>query len=72
MLRDPPFPLVAAPEPIEIDPLLPELLVPELNTSTPLTPVAPAFALRIVIAPLLLVIPAPPTTPTAPPVWIVL
>ena len=66
------MPAVAAPEPIEIDPLLPELLVPELNNNTPLTPVAPAFALRIVIAPLLVAMPAPPTTPTAPPVWIVL
>ena len=68
MLSDPPLPPVAAPDPIEIEPLLPELDVPELNTSTPLTPVAPALALRIVIAPLLLVMPAPPTTPTAPPV----
>ena len=68
MLNEPPLPVVAAPVPIEIEPLLPELDVPELNTNTPLTPFAPAFALRIVIAPLLLVIPLPPITPTAPPV----
>ena len=37
---------------IEIVPVEPELDVPELNTSTPLTPFAPALALRIVMAPL--------------------
>ena len=52
MLIDPALPLVAAPEPIEIVPVEPELDVPELNTSTPLTPFAPALALRIVMAPL--------------------
>ena len=52
MLTDPALPPVAAPEPIEIVPVLPELDVPELNTSTPLTPFAPALALRIVMAPL--------------------
>ena len=55
----PPLPLVAAPLPTEIDPLLPELDVPELNTSRPLTPVTPAFAVLIEIAPLVLDDPAP-------------
>ena len=67
-----PLPRVAAPLPIEIEPLVPELLVPELNTNTPLTPVAPAFALLIVIEPLVLAIPAPVVIPTAPPVCTVL
>ena len=57
MLIDPALPLVAAPEPIEIEPLEPELVVPELNTSTPLTPAAPAFAVLIVIAPLVVAMP---------------
>ena len=72
MLIAPALPLVAAPVPMEIEPLLPELVVPELNTSTPLTPVAPALAVLMLIAPLLLAMPAPLLTPTAPPVWIVL
>ena len=72
ILKAPDFPPVAAPVPMEIEPELPELDVPELNTSTPLTPVAPAFALRIVIAPLELATPAPELTPTAPPVCTVL
>ena len=57
ILIDPALPLVAAPEPIEIVPVLPELDVPELNTSTPLAPFAPAFADLIVIAPLVLEMP---------------
>ena len=52
ILIDPALPLVAAPDPIEIVPVEPELDVPELKTSTPLTPLAPALALRIVMAPL--------------------
>ena len=57
MLIDPALPLVAAPDPIEIVPVEPELDVPELNTSTPLAPFAPAFADLIVIAPLVLEMP---------------
>ena len=52
ILIDPALPPVAAPDPIEIVPVEPELDVPELKTSTPLTPLAPALALRIVMAPL--------------------
>ena len=72
MLTEPAFPVVAAPEPIEIDPVEPELDVPELNTSTPLTPLSPALAVLIVIAPLVLEMPSPVLTPIAPPVWTVL
>ena len=57
MLITPALPAVAAPEPIEIEPLEPELVVPELNTSTPLTPASPAFAVLIVIAPLVVAMP---------------
>ena len=72
MLIDPALPVVAAPEPIEIEPVLPELDVPELKTSTPLTPLSPAFAVLIVMAPLVLAMPCPLLTPIAPPVWTVL
>jgi hypothetical protein len=57
MLIAPALPPVAAPVPIEIEPLVPELDVPELKTSTPLTPLSPLFAVRIVIAPLELALP---------------
>ena len=60
-LTAPPLPLVAAPLPTEIDPLLPELDVPELNTNFPLTPLVPAFFVPIVMAPLLVAVPAPLT-----------
>jgi hypothetical protein len=71
MLIEPALPVVAAPEPIEIDPVLPELVVPELKTSTPLTPFSPALAVLIVIALLVLAMPWPVLTPTAPPGGIV-
>ena len=58
MLIDPALPLVAAPEPIEIVPVEPELDVPELNTSRPLTPVVPALALRMRKLPLVVAVPA--------------
>jgi hypothetical protein len=72
ILIDPPLPNVAAPEPIEIEPLLPTLEVPELKTNTPLVPEAPAFAVLIVMTPLLVGMPSPLTIPTAPPERIVL
>jgi hypothetical protein len=53
---------------MEMDPEVPELVVPELNTSTPLTPFSPAFAVLIVIAPLVLDTPDPESTSIAPPV----
>ena len=67
-LTAPPLPLVAAPLPTEIDPLLPELDVPELNTNRPLTPVTPALAVLIEIAPLVVDEPAPLLTTMWPPV----
>jgi hypothetical protein len=57
MLMAPPLPPVAASEPMETDPVVPELEMPELKTSTPLTPAAPALAERIVTAPLDVAIP---------------
>ena len=72
MLIAPPLPAVELEDPIEIEPDVPELDVPELNTNTPLTPFAPALAVRIVTAPLVLAIPWPLVTPTAPPVSTVL
>merc|ERR1711995_93224 len=72
MLMAPALPPVAVPVPIEIAPDEPELAVPELNTSTPLTPLWPALDDTIVTAPLVLAMPWPLTTPTAPPVATVL
>ena len=68
----PPVPAVAAPLPIEIVPVLPELEVPELNTITPLTPDEPAFAVRTVIAPLVVAVPSPVVIEIEPPVRTVL
>jgi hypothetical protein len=62
------LPPVAPPLPIEIDPLVPEDDVPELKLSTPLTPLAPAFALRMMIAPLVVAVPLPVVNATYPPV----
>ena len=61
-LTAPPTPPVAAPDPIDTDPVVPELDVPELNFSRPDVPVAPAFAERIVTAPLVVSVPAPAST----------
>jgi hypothetical protein len=58
MLIAPPLPPVAAPEPIDTEPLVPELDVPELKTSRPLTPFVPLFALRILRLPLVVDVPA--------------
>ena len=41
---DPPFPAVADPVVTRTRPLLPVLVVPEQNSSDPLTPISPAFA----------------------------
>jgi hypothetical protein len=68
----PPLPAVAAPVPIEIDPVVPELDVPELKTSTPLVPSSPALTVLTVIAPLVLAMLSPVCTPIAPPVFTVL
>ena len=48
----PAFPPVEAPEPRLTRPLAPELVVPELKTSEPLTPLCPALDDVIVTAPL--------------------
>jgi hypothetical protein len=55
-----------------MEPEDPELVVPELNVRTPLTPPVPALAVLIVIAPLVVAPPWPLVIPTAPPVVIVL
>jgi hypothetical protein len=71
-LNTPPLPPVVLPDPMEMLPDPPELDEPELKTSTPLVPLAPAFADRITMLPLVLVIPCPLVTPIAPPVDTVL
>jgi hypothetical protein len=72
ILIDPPWPPLAAEDPIEIEPVVPELDVPELNTKIPLVPNRPAFVVLTVIAPDVLSIPCPLTMPTDPPVSTVL
>jgi hypothetical protein len=72
MLTAPALPPVAEPEPTRIDPVVPELDVPELKDRSPLTPLVPAFAVAIVMAPLVLAMPWPLVTPIAPPVRTVL
>jgi hypothetical protein len=57
---------------MEIVPVAPELDVPELNVITPLTPAVPAFALRTVIAPLVVAVPSPVVIEIEPPVRTVL
>ena len=54
MLIAPPLPPVAAADPIEMEPDDPELDVPELKIRVPLTPLAPALAVRMTTAPLVL------------------
>ena len=66
------MPLVDAPLPTLMDPEDPELDVPELNTSTPLTPFAPALAVRMTMAPLVVATPRPLVILTAPPVNLLL
>jgi hypothetical protein len=48
----PPFPPAAVLDPIDTLPEVPELVVPELNTSSPLAPVAPALTVMMMTAPL--------------------
>ena len=72
MLTKPPLPAVEAHEPMEMEPDVPELVVPELNTRTPLTPLWPALVVRIVIAPLVEPNPWPLATENEPPVATVL
>jgi len=57
---------------MEIVPVAPELDVPELNVITPLTPDEPAFAVRIVMAPLVDSVPSPVVIEIEPPVRTVL
>jgi len=49
---DPPFPLVARSVPIEMLPLLPTLVDPELKLSRPDTPLLPALNVLVVMEPL--------------------
>jgi hypothetical protein len=53
-------------------PELPELVVPELKTSIPLTPPVPEFADRMLIIPLDVAVPSPDPILTDPPVLTVL
>jgi hypothetical protein len=57
----------AVAEPMETEPLEPELEVPELKTKIPLTPFTPALAVLIVTAPLLVASPSPLTSEVMPP-----
>ena len=69
MSNGPPRPFAAAaPLPSSTLPLLPPLLDPELNNSTPLLPAWPPFTLRITTAPDVDAVPSPDDTVTAPPV----
>jgi hypothetical protein len=52
----PPLPPEAVALPIEMEPDVPELDVPELNASTPLVPSNPAFTVLTDTAPLELVV----------------
>ena len=51
-----------------MSPLLPAMEVPELNTSLPLVPATPAFAVVMTTLPLLLAVPSPETNKIKPPV----
>jgi hypothetical protein len=63
---------VAAPEPSVNAPLFPLLALPDEKTSMPLTPNDPAFRLRMATNPLVVAVPSPLATDTAPPVFTVL
>jgi len=63
---------VAAPDPSTTLPVLPELLLPELNTNEPLVPAFPALMERTSTMPLLVAVPSPLAMLTAPPVLMVL
>ena len=66
--KSPPLPAVALPVNILMEPVVPELAVPDVNDSMPLTPVVPAFMVFTITAPLVSVVPSPVVTDTAPPV----
>ena len=51
-----------------IDPLVPLLVVPDVNDNIPLTPVVPAFTVCNTIAPLDVCVPSPVLNDIAPPV----
>ena len=53
-------------------PELPELVVPELNTSMPLTPAVPALADLMLTMPDVVAVPSPDAMLTVPPVLTVL
>ena len=57
MLTAPPVPPEDAADPIEIEPVPPELDVPELKLSRPLVPSTPAFADLMTTAPLVVAMP---------------
>ena len=63
---------IETPEPTDRVPLLPPFAEPELNTSRPLTPAEPAFAVRIDITPLLVAVPSPLSRLSEPPLCTVL
>jgi len=54
------------------DPLLPELVVPELKNKVPLAPATPALVLRILMSPLVVAVPSPDVKYKDPPVLTVL
>jgi len=64
----PPSPPDAVPVPIDIEPDAPSDVVPVLNISSPLTPLPPAFNVRINILPLDLSVPYPDCNEIVPPV----
>jgi hypothetical protein len=57
MLTAPPVPPEDAADPIDTDPVVPELDVPELKLSRPLVPSTPAFADLMTTAPLVVAMP---------------
>ena len=61
-------PPVALPVPIDIDPDAPDDEVPVLNTSSPLTPLLPAFDVRTMSEPLDFAVPYPDSNEIVPPV----
>jgi len=65
---EPPLPPEDDPDPMYKAPLFPRLAAPELKTSTPLTPLVPAFDVRIRNSPLLVEDPDPLTNVRTPPV----
>ena len=62
------MPPVAAPVLNDIEPLDPELEVPDANVNAPLTPDTPAFDVRNEMAPLVELAPRPLTIEIDPPV----